>query len=208
MSADLLRGALHAYPLVSGIGIVGTLVLLVAHRLLGRPHSGEPRERPNLVASTAWLLTASSVVLLAGTALGPLWLGSRMHGGLVLAHVAAGGVAGIALAGLALIGAAASRPSRPATAVRDDQGGLDRGPPDSRHATIRPWHGFARSFAFHCILLLGLAALLSALAPMYGWVGAPESEVLLDLHRWAGLGLVIAVGAHAALRRRRPGHEG
>lgn len=180
MTTDLLRDALHAYPLVSGIGTAATLLLLAAHHLLDRPSAREPHAPPRRVERALWLVTAASVVALAGTALAPLWLGSRMHGGLVLAHVAAGGVAGIALAGVALSGAAANR----------------------------RWHGRARSFAFHCVLLLGLAALLSALAPMYGWVGAPASEALLDVHRWSGLGLVIAVGAHTALRRPRHADDG
>lgn len=60
--------------------------------------------------------------------------------------------------------------------------------------------GLAR-VTFWAILVLGLGAAVSMLAAMLPWYETATLEVLLDVHRWSGLGLFVVTALHVRLVR-------
>jgi hypothetical protein len=174
---DILDDVVRAYPDVAAIGLGATTMVVVVHaavtRARGRAQDATPRVGP--VGRFAWLATLAGVLVLGGTALISVWLDGGMHGWALLAHAAIGGALTAVLAVFALTWA---RPNRRRT---------------------RPRFGALTRVSFWLLLLFGVTTAGSMLASTYPLFGTVGLERLLDVHRFAGLGLVVATALHGYL---------
>jgi hypothetical protein len=176
--ADLLGALLDGYPSLAAVLLAGTAAIVVLIVAVERARGGAP-SRPALggFARLVRLATAACVAVLGTTALVSVWASGSMHGWPLLAHVVTGGTLTALLAVFALTWAGPSR---------------RRAEP-----AFRP----AARLSFSLLLLFGLLAAASMLLSTFPLFGTQGLERLLDLHRFAGLGLCVATALHLALAR-------
>lgn len=181
MVGELLTSLVPAYPTAAAVVLAATALVVGGHAVATRGrdavHDAAPPVRP--VGRLAAQVAFWTVLALAATGLGTVWLAGGMHGLPLVVHVGAGGLFAVALAVVALTW---SVPSRRAAAP-----------------AFRP----GARVAFWLALALGTVTSVSMFASMYPLFGTAWMERLLDVHRWAGLGTVVAVVVHARLAARR-----
>ena len=167
------------YATVVFFSIVATLVLMGVHLAL---RGGRERPAPpvGVVSRLIYLLVLLSTLLAAASAWGPILRGQTMRGWALLAHSSAAGLLIVSLTSLVVIWAGGCR----IAAEPDDRG---------RAFTL------GTRLAFTLAAVAGLLVILSALLPMTPLFGTHEQELLIQTHRYAGLGLVLALMVHRYL---------
>lgn len=171
-----LSAWLDGYRDVATIAIVVCIGLAALHLAISaaRQPRWAPNRRPHLLSSALALAVIALVVGLGVTALGGLWIGDdALHGWPLFAHVGLGGAFLIALALFALARAAASRPGR---------------------AEV---YGRLARIGFWLVLLTGLVVGGSMMVATLPVLGGESMELTIELHRWAGLSLVLSVVAYS-----------
>lgn len=126
-----------------------------------------------VVAIIAWLGLTSFVAVYRAGAIGGWWLFAHMCG--------AGAMVG-ALPVLALMWADANRFQLGVAA-------------DSETAASQQFLGLAK-VAFWTILISGLVVSGTMIVSMLPWLGTNGQQLMLDVHRYAGLVCVVAAGLH------------
>ncbi|MCC5827973.1 MAG: cytochrome b/b6 domain-containing protein [Phycisphaeraceae bacterium] len=139
-------------------------------------------------------MLATSFLVLAGTGMGAMWLAGELGGWMLYAHVLAGAIFAAALTG-AMIRWAAQNVFIPLDLlwVRHGWGGFFRRA--DRHAPAGRFDA-GQKVLFWLTATLGLATMLTILLTMQPWFGYRGQAILIDLHRYAGLLLVVVVLIH------------
>ena len=157
------------------ITLIATALLVISHYLwIGRRRSSGGGPVHGRIASVAHLLLVAAIAVLAISSFVPALSGRAMHGWMLLAHTAGGGLFVVTLAALVWILSDRDRPST-------------------------TWAGMVRKFCFLLVALLGLCVLISTLLAMTPFFGTQGQRALLKFHAWSGLLMVVATIVHGYL---------
>jgi hypothetical protein len=174
--------------MIRALSILG-LLLAVAMPLLDylvlRPRR-EATGATTAMRKAEWLIQAGFLAALVGMALSgvvPLAFGERMHGWLLMLHMAVAPLFSVCIAALALLWSAQARLTR-----RGGGAATERATEPALEAVMR-W----------LVMAIGLVTILSALLGMMSWFASDRQEVLLNVHRISALLLTVAA-AHQAGR--------
>jgi hypothetical protein len=176
----------NVFRIVSIVGVAGAVVCGMVHYLVrGRRTAARPGRPAGWWQRLVYAALAGSIAVLTATGFYPAMRGEAVGGWLLIVHVTFGGVFAAALAAAALTWA-----ERASFARSGDRFDTPR--------KLCFWGGLAAA----------LATLLSMMLSMTDWFSAEQIESLLELHRWAALGVVLLtmVDAYrAGLAARRGG---
>ncbi len=161
------------------LGLAVTLVLIALHFAVRgrRERSAPPVGRFGLML---YLVVLISTLIAAVSAWTPLVQGQAMRGWMLLLHSSAAGLLIASLTSLIFLWAGGCR--------------IAAEPDDSGRA-----FSAGTKLAFWLAGFAGLAVILSSLLPMTPLFSTHEQERLIQLHRYAGLGLVLALLVHRYL---------
>ncbi len=182
--ADILHHPGRIFPAVVAIVLIATAAVVILHLLMallgGR--AAKQRQRFNLWEKLVYLGALVSVAALAITSFYTVLRFGGMHGWWLFAHMfGAGAMTGVLpLLALTWCGAhcccgATHRPADEAEPLR---------------------FFWIPRVMFWLFLLAGLVLILTTMVSMLPLFGSEGLEVLLDLHRYAGLLAVVALAIH------------
>ncbi|MEM1451808.1 MAG: hypothetical protein AAF726_16040 [Planctomycetota bacterium] len=159
-----------ATALIAACAVLAALHLAIS---AARRPRWTPTRRPGRLSTALALFVVAVALGLGTTALLGLWTGEgKLHGWPLFVHVGLGGAFLVGFALLALVRAGASRPGR---------------------AEV---YGRLARTGFWLLLVSGLAVGGSMMVATLPWLGGASMELTIELHRWAGLALVLSVIAY------------
>ncbi len=181
---ELLQHPGKIYPDLLSVTLIATGVVLALHLVLALLGGRAPRARKrfNWWERLVYLGTLVSVSVLAVTSFYTVLRFGGMHGWWLFAHMfGAGAMTGV-LPLLALTWCRASR--------------FGRVPEPPGDATGLPQFFWVPRVMFWLFLLAGFLVMATMLVSMLTWFGSEGLEILLDIHRYAGLLAVVALAVH------------
>ena len=171
----------QVFPMVLKLALVATVVLLALHLLLswlGRARSSAPLASWTLWDKLIYLVLLGTVLGLASTAFYPVLAGNALANWLLLAHMSSAGTFVTILPLIALTWAMSCRFGRP----------------DSSAASERfSWLG---KLSFWLILVGGIVTAGTMFLSMIPILDTDGLHQMLDIHRYSGLLVVVAVIVH------------
>jgi hypothetical protein len=182
--ADIMHHPGKIFPSVLAMALIATAVVIVLHLILALLGGRAPkaRKRFNIWEKLVYLGALVSVGVLGVTSFYTVLRFGGMHRWWLFVHMfGAGAMTGI-LPLLALTWCGASRFGRP-TQRQVEEGYLPR-------------FFWIPRVMFWLFLLAGLVVMLTMLVSMLPVFGSDGLEVLLDIHRYAGLLAVVALLIH------------
>jgi hypothetical protein len=159
--------------------VLACICLLVG---LGRGPTAVPKSRWSLWEKLVYLVTLVSVAILSVTSFGALlWLG-ELSGWALMAHMTGAGMFVFTLPVLAITWCEPSR--------------FDIGPVGAQDATAPRRFYWLPKLMFWIVLAGGLIVSMTMLLSMLPLFGTEEFGQLLDLHRYSGLVVMVALALH------------
>jgi formate dehydrogenase subunit gamma len=189
------------FPIVSLVGIAAVVAAAIGHYLLFGPRHPElAKDKRDLRRFSFWervihIVTLLSFLTLAVTGFAAVIYLEPLGGWLWIVHLVAAPVFAVGVAAIALRWAEDCRLQSYDWEWAKQFGGYlgsDKDAPAGR------FNGGQKVF-FWAVLLLGLASILSGLVRMFPIFDANIQEIFLQVHRYSGLFLVMAVIAHIYL---------
>jgi len=174
------------FQVVSILSVAGAVAAAAVHWLVrGRKAALRPIRPAGRWQRLVYAALMLSLAALTVTGLYPAARGEALRGWLLIVHVSAGGAFAAALAAAALTWA-----ERASFGRRDDR------------------FDTPRRLCFWAGLTAALAAVLAVMLSMTDWFSSEQIDTLLEVHRWAALGVILLAladgyRAGAAGRRKR-----
>jgi len=182
--ADIMHHPGKIYPSVLAIALIATAVVVVLHLILallgGR--APKPRKRFNIWEKLIYLGALVSVAVLGVTSFYTVLRFGGMHGWWLFAHMFGAGTMTGVLPLLALTWCGASRFGRLTQRQLEE--------------SYLPRFFWIPRVMFWLFLLAGLVVMLTMLVSMLPLFGSEGLEILLDIHRYAGLLAVVTLFIH------------
>ena len=193
-AAHVAADAADRYPVAIAWGLLVTGAVLALHAL-GSLLAGRraPRRGCGLLGGASYTVAALAVAGLAATAFAGVLRTGAMHGWVLWGHTVAAGAFVVALPLTALLWGPRNLPGhRPPAAT---------GPGTNSGSSPAPAIAFSplSKLAYWLVLLTGWATLATMVPNMMPWLGTPDLLRMIELHRWAGLGLTLVTACHAYL---------
>lgn len=161
------------FLLVMKLALVGLLlvVIVLLMRARGRDRAAKSRGFPNPLARLVYLALVVAIVALACTSFISLWRSQGMHGWWLMAHMMSAGVYLAAVTATALFLSRRLIGTHPAVGI-----------------------------SYTLLLVLSIGVMGTILLSMLPVFGTESMRSLIDLHRYAGLGLLVVTVLHGVLR--------
>ncbi len=182
--ADIMHHPGKVFPSLLAVTLIATAAMVVVHLILallgGR--APKPRKRFNIWEKLVYLGALVSVAMLGVTSFYTVLRFGGMHGWWLFAHMfGAGALTGV-LPLLALTWCGASRFGRLTQRQLEE--------------SYLPRFFWIPRVMFWLFLLAGFVVLLTMLVSMLPLFGTEGMEILLDIHRYAGLLAVVTLFIH------------
>ena len=202
---DIGNNPAAQYPRIVTYALIATAGLLALHLIVSLSRGkGAPRPRWWLIGRLVYLGLVAAVAILGTTAFYSVLAHGAMHGWALLLHLVGAGAFVVTFA-LVAIAWAPWNHCRP----RSAQGACDLTVAGASSATVSPAATDAKpqaakpqkfapltKLSFWLMLVSGVATAGTMLISMLPLLGTDEMSQMIDVHRYAGLVLVIATVVH------------
>jgi hypothetical protein len=182
--ANLLEHPGKVYPTVVAVTLIAVIVVIILHLILALLGGRAPRARKrfNWWEKLVYLGALASVSVLGVTSFYTVLRFGGMHGWWLFAHMFGAGALTAVLPLAALTWCGASR--------------FGQSGPQAGDAAYVPRFFWLPRVMFWLFLVAGLGVMLTMLVSMLPLFGTEGLEILLDIHRYAGLLAVVALLIH------------